>query len=260
MTDSHTGNHFILHFLFRGPRPLRRGGFHGQDRASGHPSAALQPALHARRHGGLLLRLAGPLDGLCHAVRHRTLLQRLLPGPSAAHVARHASPQRTSGEDVRHLPGVPVVGPDHGRSHRRRRQFEGARGRRRRPNQTRRSVPRAQVRLGGRHHLRRPPFARRPHGADLRPLQQRQDHLGQAAGHPAGRAGTEPRADLARRLLRRPREDPARRRRQLRLRGARSHRPGAFQRPPGAPDPAARASTSRATTSSRDAARGTTRR
>ena len=33
----------------------------------------------------------------------------------------------------------------------------------------RRSVPRAQVRLGGRHHLRRPPFARRPHGADLRP-------------------------------------------------------------------------------------------
>ena len=201
-------HHAPAHAHHRGPRPLRRGGFHGQDRASGHPSAALQPALHARRHGGLLLRLAGPLDGLCHAVRHRTLLQRLLPGPSAAHVARHASPQRPSGEDVRHLPGVPVVGPDHGRSHRRRRQFEGARGRRRRPDQTRRSVPRAQVRLGGRHHLRRPPFARRPHGADLRPLQRRQDHLGQTAGHPAGRAGTEPRADLARRLLRRPRERP----------------------------------------------------
>ena len=68
--------HHAPAYSYRGPRPLRRGGFNGQDRASGHPSAALQPALHARRHGGLL-RLAGPLDGLCHAVRHRTLLQRL---------------------------------------------------------------------------------------------------------------------------------------------------------------------------------------
>ena len=199
----------------RAPRHLRRTGLRRQDGAARHPSAALQRPVHAGRHGRLLLRGAGPLDGLHRPLLHRTLLQGLLSGPAPADEPRRAQQERPAGEDVRHFSGVPVMGPDHGRPHRGRRQFEGARGRRRRHDKTRRSVPRTQIRMGRRHHLRRQPLARRAHRAYLRSFVERQDHLGQAAGHPAGRAGAETGADLARRLLRGPRKDPEGRRRRV---------------------------------------------
>ena len=90
------------------------------------------------------------------------------------------------------LMGVPTIGAVNART-----------GRRRGHDQTRRGVPRTQIRLGRRHHLRRRRQPRHPHGAHLGPLVERQDHLGQAAGHPARRAGAAPGDDLARRLLRR---------------------------------------------------------
>ena len=192
----------------RSPRPLCGPGAHRQDRPAGHPPAALQRPLYARRHRRLFLRRAGALNGLHRPVRHRTLLQRVLPRPAAAHGARPAQHERRAGKDVRHLPGIPVLGADHGRAHRGRRQLQGARGRRGRDDQTGRGIPRTQVRVGRRHDLRRQHLARRAHGAHLGPLVERQDHLGQTAGHPARRAGAAPGIDLARRLLRRPRKRP----------------------------------------------------
>ena len=108
----------------RSPRPLCGPGAHRQDRPAGHPPAALQRPLYARRHRRLFLRRAGALDGLHRPVRHRTLLQRVLPRPAAAHGARPAQHERRTGKDVRHLPGIPVLGADHGRAHRGRRQLQ----------------------------------------------------------------------------------------------------------------------------------------
>ena len=167
----------------RSPRPLCSPGPHRQDRPAGHPPAALQRPLYARRHRRLFLRRAGALDGVRRPVRHRTLLQRVLPRPAAAHGARPAQHQRRTGKDVRHLPGIPVLGADHGRAHRGRRQLQGARGRRGRHDQTGRSVPRTQVRMGRRHDLRRQHLARRTHGADLGALVERPNGWASSSGY-----------------------------------------------------------------------------
>lgn len=194
-----------------GPRPLCGPGAHRQDRPAGHPPAALQRPLYARRHRRLFLRRAGALNGLHRPVRHRTLLQRVLPRPAAAHGARPAQHERRAGKDVRHLPGIPVLGADHGSAHRGRRQLQGCRGRRGRVNNCR-GIPRTQVRVGRRHDLRRQHLARRAHGAHLGPLVERQEPPPPNGWASSSRAGAAPGIVSARRLLRltakRPRATP----------------------------------------------------
>ncbi len=51
------------------PQAITPTGIRRQDRAARHPSAALQRPVHAGRHGRLLLRGAGPLDGLHRPLR-----------------------------------------------------------------------------------------------------------------------------------------------------------------------------------------------
>ena len=193
-----------------GAAPLRRARLRRQDRPARHAPPALQQALHAGRHHRLLLRLFGPLDPLHPAVRSGALLQRILHRPAPAHRPRPHPPPRRSGEDVRHLPRLQTVGRDHGGSHRGQDQRTGAGGQHPRAGPHRRGFPREDPRGAGRPHRRGQRLARHAAGSDLGPLVERQNHLGQAAEHPDAGIGAEPRDRLAGRLLRRPREDPAR--------------------------------------------------
>ena len=124
---------------------------------AGHLPAALQPALHARvRHGEATSTARWPPRRATSRSSTSAPTQRLLPRPAAAHGPVYA-PGNVQRKMFAHLPGVPVVGGADGLADDQSRSAP-APSREATPracHQTRRGVPRTQIRLGRRHHLRR---------------------------------------------------------------------------------------------------------
>ncbi len=119
-----------------------------------------------------------------------------------------------------------------GRADRGRAQRQDPRGRRQRADKDRRGVPREQDSSHSGLDTAGQLVAGHAHGADLRPLVERQDDLLEAAGHTAQNTRARSCAHIARRLLRRTRQDAARREWRVRLRGVGGDRPRNAQRPP----------------------------